>query len=222
MSSQEPPKKKSKQVENKQGTLLSWVKPCTSDTEPGVVEETIRPNQRTTRKWKWFGAIKVNTNGKLETRTKGIVDKCSDLTTCTKKYALTEGPKRGGGGAVWVNVGHSLGPPGNFMLATGLFVTKYWCNSSFRSSYLCGLSKVKKSYVDAKEEPTYLYDNVSESWSCWMNLYMTHENKLRGHFGALPGSPLTHFRLVFDVSVENSWNKRNVWKGIPIFLVGKF
>ena len=42
MSSQEPPKKKSKQVENKQGTLLSWVKQCTSDTEPGVVEETIR------------------------------------------------------------------------------------------------------------------------------------------------------------------------------------
>ena len=42
MSSQEPPKKKPKQVENKQGTLLSWVKPCTSDTEPGVVEETIR------------------------------------------------------------------------------------------------------------------------------------------------------------------------------------
>ena len=33
---------------------------------------------------------------KIETRTKGIVDKCSDLT-CTKKYALTEGPKRGGG-----------------------------------------------------------------------------------------------------------------------------
>ena len=42
MSSQEPPKKKSKQVENKQGTLLLWVKPCTSDAEPGVVEETIQ------------------------------------------------------------------------------------------------------------------------------------------------------------------------------------
>ena len=42
MSSQEPPKKKSKHVENKQGTLLSWVKRCTSDPEPGVVEETIR------------------------------------------------------------------------------------------------------------------------------------------------------------------------------------
>ena len=42
MFSQEPPKKKSKQVENKKGALLSWVKPCTSDPEPGVVEETIR------------------------------------------------------------------------------------------------------------------------------------------------------------------------------------
>ena len=40
--------------------------------------------------------VKVNTNGKLETRTKGIVDKCSDLT-CTKRYALNEGAKRGGG-----------------------------------------------------------------------------------------------------------------------------
>ena len=58
---------------------------------------------------------KVNTNGKLETRTKGILDKCSDLT-CTKKYALTEGAKEGGG----INVGHSLSPPGHFMLATGL------------------------------------------------------------------------------------------------------
>ena len=37
MSSQEPPNKKPKQVENKQETLLSWVEPCTSDTEPGVV-----------------------------------------------------------------------------------------------------------------------------------------------------------------------------------------
>ena len=41
-----------------------------------------------------FYFVKVNTNRKLETRTKGIVDKCSDLT-CTKKYALTEGAKRG-------------------------------------------------------------------------------------------------------------------------------
>ena len=36
-SSQSPRK-----VKNKQGTLLSWVKPCTSNPEPGVVEETIR------------------------------------------------------------------------------------------------------------------------------------------------------------------------------------
>ena len=46
MYSQEPPKEKSKQVKNKQGTLLSWVKPCTSDTEPGVVEETIRMKEQ--------------------------------------------------------------------------------------------------------------------------------------------------------------------------------
>ena len=51
MSSQQPPKKKSKQVENKQGTLLSWVKPCTSDTEPGVVEETIRIKEQPESNW---------------------------------------------------------------------------------------------------------------------------------------------------------------------------
>ena len=80
MSSQQPPKKKSKQVENKQGTLLSWVKPCTSDTEPGVVEETIRKQlfgksfrEQYPKQVLYF--VKVNTNGKLETRTKGIVDK---------------------------------------------------------------------------------------------------------------------------------------------------
>ena len=124
MSSQEPPKKKSKQVENKQGTLLSWVKPCTSDTEPGVVEETIRIKEqpesnclanfreRYPKQFLYFP--KVNRNKKLETRTNGIVDKCSEVT-CTKKYALTEGPKRRG-----VNVGHSLSPPGHFTLATGL------------------------------------------------------------------------------------------------------
>ena len=37
MSSQELPNKKPTQVENKQVTLLSWVKPCISDTEPGLV-----------------------------------------------------------------------------------------------------------------------------------------------------------------------------------------
>ena len=60
--------------------------------------------------------VKVNTNGKLEARSKGIADKCTDLT-CTKKYALTEEPKPGGGG---VDVGHLLAPPSHFMLATGL------------------------------------------------------------------------------------------------------
>ena len=107
---EQPPKKKSKQVENKPGTLLSWVKPCTSDTEPGVVEETIRIKEQPEsnclqifreqypKQVLYF--VKVNTNGKLETRTKGIADKCSDLT-CTKKYALTGGPKRGVGKLMW-------------------------------------------------------------------------------------------------------------------------
>ena len=46
---------------------------------------------------------------------------------------------------------------------------------------------------------------------------MTHWYKLRGHFGDLRGLPLTQFRVVFDVSLEYSWNKRNVWKGIRLF-----
>ena len=33
----------------------------------------------------------------------------------------------------------------------------------------------------------------------------------------MPGLPLTQIRVVFDVSVENFWNKRNVWKDIPCF-----
>ena len=40
--------------------------------------------------------VKLNTNVKLETRTTGILYKCSDLTY-TKKYALAEGPKQLGG-----------------------------------------------------------------------------------------------------------------------------
>ena len=54
--------------------------------------------------------VKVNTNGKLETRTKGIVDKCSDLI-CTNKYALTEGPKPGGGGGELTWADRSAPPP---------------------------------------------------------------------------------------------------------------
>ena len=114
MSSQQPPTKKSKQVENKQGTLLSWVKPCTSDTEPGVVEETIQIKEqpesnclqifRERYPKQVLYIVKVNTNGKLETRTKDIVDKFSDLTY-TKKYALTEGPAN----LMWAT--HSAPPP---------------------------------------------------------------------------------------------------------------
>ena len=60
--------------------------------------------------------VKVNTNGKLETRKKGIVGKCSDLT-CTKSSLSPKDRSRGG-----VNVGHSLGPLSHFMLAARLHI----------------------------------------------------------------------------------------------------
>ena len=53
--------------------------------------------------------------------------------------------------------------PNNAISSNYIFSTKYCCNNSFRGFYHCGLSKLKKSYVDAKEEPVYLYDNVYES-----------------------------------------------------------
>ena len=124
MSSQQPPKKKSKQVENKQGTLLSWVKPCTSDTEPGVVEETIRIKEQPESNFLAnFPRTISQTSSlfrqsqhkrKIRDKNKSIVDKCSDLI-CIKKYALTEEPKRGGG----VDVGHSLSPPQSFYACYG-------------------------------------------------------------------------------------------------------
>ena len=64
--------------------------------------------------------VKVNTSGILETRTKGIVDKCSDLT-CTRKYASTEGSESGGerGEITWTT---RSPPPSHFMPATGLHI----------------------------------------------------------------------------------------------------
>ena len=84
--------------------------------------------------------LKVNTNGKLETRTKGIVDKCS-YVTCTKKDTLTEGQEREGGGGV--NVGHSLSPPSHFLLATGLF-SKWKIVRDIGS--LCAFKRQVKTY----------------------------------------------------------------------------
>ena len=97
-----------------------WVKPCTSDPEPGVVEETfgikeqdgnendLEPSTTMTSKpkaiaWQIFRErypkqflYFVNTNGKLGTKQEVCVHDCSDLT-CSKKCALTQGPKGGGG-----------------------------------------------------------------------------------------------------------------------------
>ena len=52
---------------------------------------------------------------KIRDKNKSIVDKCSDLT-CTKKYALTDGPKQGEQ-VMWAT---RSAPPSQFMLATGL------------------------------------------------------------------------------------------------------
>ena len=81
--------KKSKHVENKQGTLLSWVNHALV-TQPGVVEETIRKQ--------FFGKFSANdipnkfsissksTQTEIKDNNKRYCNKCSDLT-CTKKYA---------------------------------------------------------------------------------------------------------------------------------------
>ena len=57
---------------------------------------------------------KFSANDIPRDKNKGIVGKCSDLT-CTKKYALTEGPKRGWGEVelMWATCS------ARFMLATG-------------------------------------------------------------------------------------------------------
>ena len=100
-------------------------KTCTSDTEPGVVEETIRIKEQPENNClaNFLRTISKTSSlfrqsqhkRKIRDKNKSIVDKCSDLI-CIKKYALTEEPKRGGGG---VNVGHSLSPPQSFYACYG-------------------------------------------------------------------------------------------------------
>ena len=55
----------------------------------------------------------------------------------------------------------------------------------------------------------------------WMNREATawHEplKQTKRTLWCFAGWPLTQSRVVFDVSVENSWNKPNVWKGIRLF-----
>ena len=40
-----------------------------------------------------------------------------------------------------------------------------------------------------------------------MTVYLTHSNKLRGHFGALPGLPLTQFRVAVDAERNGTSEK---------------
>ena len=101
-------------------------KTCTSDTEPGVVEETIRIKEqpesnclanflRTISKTSSLFRQSQHKR-KIRDKNKSIVDKSSDLIRI-KKYALTEEPERGGE-LMWAT--RSAPPPSHFMLATGL------------------------------------------------------------------------------------------------------
>ena len=83
----------------------------------------------------------------LEARTKSIVDRCSDMT-CTTQYALTEGPKRGGGVGELMWATHSAPPPpSHFMFATGLVVDiLVWNNLSSTLGDLSLLSLLNFKY----------------------------------------------------------------------------
>ena len=97
-------------------------------------------------------------------------------------------------------------------------MSKYWWNSSFRS-FLdpCGLSKLKKKLRGCQRGAYILVWQPVWIMKLLHDCILYDPLKHRGHFGGLPGLPLTKFRVVFDVSVENFWNKRNVWKGIRLF-----
>ena len=124
MSSQQPPKKKSKQVENKQGTVLSWVKPCTSDTEPCVVEETIRIKEQPESNCLANFPRTISQTSSLFRQSqhkRKIRDKnkryCRQMkwSDVYQEVCFNRETEAGGG----VNVGHSLSPPQSFYACYG-------------------------------------------------------------------------------------------------------
>ena len=65
---------------------------------------------------------------------------CSDVT-CTKKYALTKGPKRGGGGGV--NLGHTLSAPPPIVL----FLLRAWVGPSRRGSLRLNIVEIVWNFL---------------------------------------------------------------------------
>ena len=72
---------------------------------------------------------------KIRDKTRGIVHNCSDLT-CTKKYALTEGPQwgRGGGEIMWATRSAPPPPPVIFCLLRAWIQKKLSSSLSRQSS----------------------------------------------------------------------------------------
>ena len=65
------------------------------------------------------GGARAPTNGKIRYKNKRYCRQMYSDLTSTKKYALTEGPKRWGGEIMWATRS-APPPPSHFMLATGL------------------------------------------------------------------------------------------------------
>ena len=92
-----------------------------------------------------------------------------------------------------------------------------------RSFYPCGLSKLKKKGTWMPKRSLYTCMTTCMNHEATDSIYdpLKQTKKALWCFARLTiNSVLGCFRRY--VSVEDSWNKWNVWKGIPVFLVGKF
>ena len=91
---------------------------------------------------------------KIRDKNKSIVGKCSDLT-CTKMYALTEGPKRGRGELMWA----TRSAPQAFYACYGLATIQHVLISKFvfRPEKLSGLSRRDPQARRHKRKPKKLF-----------------------------------------------------------------
>ena len=130
MSSQERAAEKEIQTSRKQGTLLSRVKPCTSDPEPGVVEETIRIKEQPG-------------NG-------------NDLEPSIAIVGRQEATKRqlSSPDQVFVNVSDSPFQPKNFKFPAKIFGTKNPTKRSFQTAWF---ERLKWLHYNEKRDAAYCH-----------------------------------------------------------------
>ena len=109
----------------------------------------------------------------------------------------------------------------NFLEAIKYFKLSIGAIVLFEVFTLAGSNKLKKK-LRGYQRGAYIY-----VWYRVWIMKLLHDcifdplKQTKRTLGALPGLPLTQFRVVFDVSVENSWNKRNVWKGAFGYFPGR-